>query len=114
MSAGFRDDSQRGLACKALLDSIRKTGLWDEDGLTASGQSVWETHAWKAWSHGERIIWGVAWAVWRGDDEPPATFSEIIYTLDNGLMQMVGELTFALTSARALDVWIAKYSRPWR
>ncbi len=114
MSALFRDDTQRARVCKALTDAIRKPDIWDADGLTESGQTLWETKGYKAWSHGEQIVWGIVWAVWRGDDAVPASFSEIIYTLDEGLLRMVGKLVIALTDERMLDAWIAQYDRPWR
>jgi hypothetical protein len=105
----FKDDQQRAYVCKVLLGSLGMGRYWTEHGPTEEAKDIWMK--WKSgpWSHGEKIIWGLAWSLWTGDDDPAIPFGEIIYTLDGDRLKLVGSLVVALHSSSALQKWINLY-----
>ena len=111
MRASFRDDAQRALVCITLLNSLGMGLLWSEHGPTEAAIEIWEKHKFGPWSHGEQIIWGLAWALWAGDDNPAVPFGEIIYTLDATRLSLVGNLVAALGNESSIDDWIAAWTR---
>lgn len=102
----FRDDQQRALVCKVLLGSLGMGNYWTEHGPTEKALAIHVNKEYGVWSHGEQILWKLAWTLWTSDDDPGVPFGEIIYTLDGDRLELVGSLVVALSSGSAIERWI--------
>lgn len=112
----MRDDHQLALVCETIC---RVAGLgellWCPQGL-ASGEA--SDRAWRwykrppGWSHGESLMFQVAWAVWNGSKRP--NLAEMLATFDGRNLELVGSLLCAMAAgtSHAIDVWLAKYEPP--
>ena len=104
----FRNDQQLAAVCQALCRRARLGLMW-----TAVPPAV--TPACKALlrrnphSHGERLLYDVAWALWNGRGKPD--LYELVHVLDSSNLAAVGKLLTAIARGpAAIDSWLKEYA----
>ena len=97
----FRDEAQRLRAVQVLL--ARWPGrFWDADGPTHEAFEVRDGCS--PASGGEKVIVGVAWALWNAEGDTPV--SDLL-RLDPEMLGSVAGLLAAMSqSAQAVDAWM--------
>ena len=105
----FRNDAQLARVCELLCARVGKPGMWQVLSPT-SGEATDTACDFKAgnpWSHGERLMFDVAWAVWNQSVSPD--FGELINVLDSERLALLGRLLIAIAGgSAAIDRWLAE------
>lgn len=108
----FKNDRQRAAVCRALTAWMNKGEFWSPETQSATplGIRLRETGAAKAWSHGEQLMWHLAWSLWTSECiDPPA--GELFFALDPERQMLVATLLMAAattgaTTGDAVDSWL--------
>ena len=105
----FESESQRGLIGWTLLSLVNRGSYWSESGPSPAALSLWEQKG-GPMSHGEKVMFGIAWAIWTGNNEWPLTFDEVLYTLDPTGQEALGALLVALATGKdAVERWLTQW-----
>lgn len=101
----FRDDRQLAAVCQALCDRTTALGVcWtiDPPGITARNRQLLRRFP---HSHGERLLYDIAWALWNGRRKPD--FYEMVNVLDRDNLLAVGEILSAIAfGSDGIDAWL--------
>lgn len=108
----FRDTTQQGQACRAILARVDLERLWEPIDEPRPTEGAFEALADGdgALSRGEHLMLRVAWDLWNGSGK--ATIAECLARLDTGNLLAVGTLITAIADgSRAVDEWLAIQER---
>lgn len=107
----FRDDEQRGRACRALLATQGLGHLWGAEGApTQEALALLRATPSDRLATGQRCILFVAWALWK---KQPWVLDELFHeSLDVDQLVLVMTLAIAMRhGAEMIDVWLAHYEK---
>lgn len=100
----MRDDAQLAQVCQTLCSLVRLPGMWRDGEVTEKAVALLKKNP---MSHGERLMFETAWALWNGGAKPD--LGELVNTLDGKNLHAIGTLLIALAdgSSEAIDWWLA-------
>jgi hypothetical protein len=98
----FANDLQISIVAEILLASVHKPNLWTADGPTDACMALLRRNP---WSHGEKLLFEVAWALWNGRKTPH--FRDLVHVLDAPSLARIGRLMVAMAGdSAAIWEWV--------
>jgi len=101
----FRTEQERPRVSRALCEQARLEGLWTETGPTERAVALRERQAIDSvpFSHGERLLWDLAWDVWNSGNArhhglEHTSVIECLEVFDTGNLSKVASLLAALAA----------------